>query len=81
MTSAEDLVVGRKLQVPVDELETSFMVQIQRILDEGDHDSTDRMLWTQAVLALRELSDLRRRFNAPDYLKWRRDLFVGRIRP
>lgn len=81
MTSAENLVVGRKLQVPVDELEAKFMVQIQHILDQGDHDSTDRMLWAQAVLALRELSDFRRRFNDEVYLKWRRDLFVGRIRP
>jgi hypothetical protein len=56
---AAQLIKGRKLQVPPQEAEAIFLVQVQRILDEGDHDSADRYLWTHAVLAVRELRDLR----------------------
>ena len=60
MTS-EDLVKGRKLEVPPKHAEAIFLVQVQRILDEGDRDSTDRMLWTHAIHAVRELEDLRKK--------------------
>lgn len=54
-----ELVKGRKLEVPIVELEVVILVQIQRMLDEGDHDSADRIVLRNAVLALRELQDLR----------------------
>ena len=57
----KDLVKGRKLQNPLKEIETAILIRIQYILEDGDHDSADRMMWTQTVLALRELEDLRKK--------------------
>lgn len=62
---AEEVVKGRQLLVSLKGAEAAFLNQIQRILDEGDHDSTDRMLWTYAVLAVRELEDLRGKQKTP----------------
>ena len=61
LIEARDLVKGRKLKISLVEAEALFLVKIQGILDAGDHDSTDRLLWTQAVYAVRELGDLRGR--------------------
>lgn len=61
MSQLSRLVVGRKSGVPLDELEAEFLVWIQRILDQGDHNSADKILLYNAVLLVRECVDLRKK--------------------
>jgi hypothetical protein len=58
---ARDLVgSGAKLEgVSPLALQSAYMVWIQRILDQGDHDSCDRVQLKLGILALRELERLR----------------------
>ena len=65
MPNADDLVKGRFLPFTTEYMEAMLMVRIQDILDQGNHNQADRELLTYAVLAVRELKDLRDRSKAP----------------
>jgi hypothetical protein len=61
MSELEELVKGRRLQIPTEQAELIFLGKIQWIQDVGNHDLADKEVWTLAVLAVRELEDLRKK--------------------
>ncbi len=55
-----NLVNGRKLEYPLDDLEFAILVQIEKIPEYGVNSLAEKTLLCNVVLALRELEDLRK---------------------
>jgi len=78
MVRVDELISTRKdVEVPLEELDAHLKIIIQRGLDEGDHDLADRLILIQALLAVRELADLRKLTTTEEYLRWKRDRFIA----
>ncbi len=60
MIYVSDSVRGRKLESPIDDLELAVLVQIQQISEQDLNGRSSRAMLGDIVLALRELSDLRK---------------------